>query len=143
MAIAPENTRQTITLPTALLDQLKAHQGAGQTLSDVIRQQLERGYAGLEQQVMDIMHEIQVMRQDLGGISGVLEQVVKTLELMLPTQEIEAPHVTALVEAPRIVSYEEMYADDPVKSPPDLPVQTDELEHMSHPPQEPKRWWHR
>lgn len=140
MAIHPENTRQTVTLPTALLDRLKAQQGDGQTLSDVIRQQLEHGYEGVEKQVMDVHEGLNLIRQDLFRLYALLEQVVKTLEEMMPTP---APEPSEPEPDLPIVTYEEMYADDPLYNPPIPPTRTDEAFPTPRPPQERKRWWHR
>jgi hypothetical protein len=133
MAVSAENTRHTVTLPTALVERLKREQGPGQTLSDVLRLRLEQAYtgmdahmAGLTQRVEQLVEEVAVVRAALEQLVGLFETFAKAPALGREPQPIP--------EAPPMVTYEQLYGEAPVEaeSPP-LPVVT----------QERKRWWHR
>jgi hypothetical protein len=137
--------KHTISLPTELDDRLKTQQGAGQSFSDVIRQRLEQSYlVGTDQMVLTvkISQQVEQMHAEIRQLYEVLDQIIKTLEVMelTPAPEPEAPKAE---ESLRIVSYEEMYADDPLYNPPSPPTRTDEAFSTPRPPQERKRWWHR
>jgi hypothetical protein len=129
MAVSPENTRRTVTLPTALVERLKREQGGGHTLSDVLRLKLEQAYVGMDAQIATLTQRVEQVSGEVAVIRAVLEQLVGMFEAWAKTS---AP--TAEPEVPlRVVSYEEMYGPitpPAVSDPPAPPVE----------PKPRKRW---
>src|SRR5438132_1126738 len=95
MAVSAEKTRHTVTLPTTLVERLTREQGAGQTLSDVLRIRLEKTYEGMDAQLDSLTQRVEQMAGEVAVIRAAIEQLVGMFETWA-----KAPTSTTETDAP-------------------------------------------